>query len=36
LVQHYEQSLGATHFRGKRMFIAPNAALKLIAQYFKT
>lgn len=36
LVNHYEQSLGATHFRGKRMFIAPNAALKLIAQYFKT
>lgn len=36
LVKHYEQSLGATHFRGKRMFIAPSAALKLISQYFKT
>jgi hypothetical protein len=36
LLKHYEQSLGATHFRGLRMFIETNAALKLIAQYFKS
>ena len=36
LIKHYEQSLNATHFRGLRMFIEPNAALRLISQYFKT
>ena len=36
LIKHYEQSLGATHFRGLRMFIEPKAALKLISQYFKS
>jgi hypothetical protein len=36
LIKHYEQSLGATHFRGRRMFIETNAALKLISQYFKS
>ncbi|MCY7422682.1 MAG: hypothetical protein LH478_13170 [Chitinophagaceae bacterium] len=35
LIKHYEQSLYATHFRGLRMFIEINAALKLISQYFK-
>ena len=35
LIKHYEQSLYATHFRGLRMFIETNAALKLISQYFK-
>ena len=34
LIKHYEQSLGATHFRELRMFIETNAALKLISQYF--
>ena len=36
LIKHYEQSLNATHFRGLRMFIETNAALKLISQYFKS
>ena len=36
LIKHYQQSLGATHFRGLRMFIETSAALKLISQYFKS
>lgn len=36
LIEHYEQSLYATHFRGLRMFIETSAALRLISQYFKT
>lgn len=36
LVKHYQEALGATHFRGQRMFIETNAGLKLIAQYFKS
>ena len=36
LVKHYQEALGATHFRGQRMFIETKAALKLIAQYFKS
>jgi hypothetical protein len=36
LIKHYEQSLGATHFRGLRMFIQPDAAIKLISQYFNS
>lgn len=36
LIQHYQESLYATHFRGLRMFIEPNAALKLISHYFKS
>lgn len=36
LIKHYEHSLGATHFRGIRMFIQPNVAIKLISKYFKT
>jgi len=35
LIKHYQESLHATHFRGLRMFIEPNAAIKLISQYFK-
>ncbi|MFN8347781.1 MAG: hypothetical protein U0X91_22440 [Spirosomataceae bacterium] len=35
LIKHYEQSLHATHFRGLRMFIETNAALRLISHYFK-
>lgn len=35
LIKHYEQSLGATHFRGLTMFIDSKSAIKLIQQYFK-
>lgn len=35
LIQHYQESLNATHFRGLRMFIDTNAALRLISKYFK-
>ena len=35
LIKHYQESLFATHFRGLRMFIEPEAASKLIARYFK-
>jgi len=36
LIKHYQQTLGATHFRGQRMFIETTAAIKLISQYFKS
>ncbi len=36
LIRHYEHSLGATHFRGLRMYIQTSAAIKLISQYFKS
>ena len=36
LIKHYEETLHATHFRGHRMFIETNAALRLISQYFKS
>ena len=36
LIKHYQESLYATHFRGLRMFIESNAALRLISQYFKS
>jgi hypothetical protein len=36
LIKHYQESLFATHFRGLRMFIETNAALRLISQYFKS
>jgi hypothetical protein len=36
LIKHYQESLGATYFRGQRMFIETNAALKLISHYFKS
>lgn len=35
LIKHYQESLGATHFRGQRMFIETRSAIKLITQYFK-
>ncbi len=35
LVEHYEKSLGATHFGGRVMIIETLAALKLINKYFK-
>lgn len=34
LIKHYEQTLGATHFRGQRMFIETRAAAQLVANYF--
>jgi hypothetical protein len=36
LIKHYQETLRATHFRGLRMFIETNAALRLISQYFKS
>lgn len=36
LIKHYQESLYATHFRGLRMYIETNAALRLISQYFKS
>lgn len=36
LIKHYQESLYATHFRGLRMFIETEAALRLISQYFKS
>lgn len=36
LIKHYQETLHATHFRGRRMFIETTAALRLISQYFKT
>jgi hypothetical protein len=36
LIKHYEQTLFATHFRNRRMFIETSAALRLISQYFKS
>ena len=35
LIKHYKESLYATHFRGLRMFIETNAAMRLISQYFE-
>jgi len=36
LIKHYQESLHATHFRGRRMFIETSAALRLISLYFKS
>ncbi|MBS1514011.1 MAG: hypothetical protein JSS63_03200 [Bacteroidetes bacterium] len=35
LIKHYKKILGATHFRGQRMFIETNAAKHLVSLYFK-
>ena len=35
LIKHYEQSLGAKHFKGLSMFIESQTAINLIRQYFK-
>jgi len=35
LIGHYQDSLGATHFRGIRMYIDTSAAKKLVDKYFK-
>jgi hypothetical protein len=34
LIKHYEQTLGATRFRGQRMFIETRAAAQLVNKYF--
>lgn len=36
LIEHYENTLGAIHVGGHKMIIFPDAALKLIRQYFQT
>jgi hypothetical protein len=35
LIAHYEKTLGAVHVGNHRMVMYPNAAIKLINQYFK-
>ncbi|HET6252588.1 MAG TPA: hypothetical protein VFE32_00875 [Puia sp.] len=35
LIRHYEETLGAIHVGNHRMVIYPNAAAKLVTQYFK-
>jgi len=35
LIKHYEEKLGATLFRGQRMFIETVSAVELINKYFK-
>ncbi len=35
LIEHYQKTLGATAFRGQRMFIETSAALALVDRYFK-
>ena len=35
LIEHYQQTLRATHFRGTRMFLDDTAATILVNQYFK-
>lgn len=35
LVEHYEKTLGATHFGGRVMIIETKSAIKLIDKYFK-
>ena len=36
LIEHYRQTLGATHLIRQRMFVDPIAADKLIIKYFKS
>jgi hypothetical protein len=36
LIKHYEETLGAYHFRNQRMVIDTNAARFLVTKYFKT
>ncbi|WP_210510956.1 hypothetical protein [Natronogracilivirga saccharolytica] len=35
LSEHYKEKLGASHFRGQRMFIETVNAVMLITKYFK-
>lgn len=36
LITHYEESLGAYHFKGQRMIIETESAKILVKKYFKT
>ena len=36
LVKHYEETLGANHFKNQRMIITTAAAKNLVMKYFKT
>ena len=36
IIEHYKKTLGATHFKGLKMFIETDAARKLVNRYFKT
>jgi len=36
LIQHYEETLGAYHFRNQRLIIDSEAARFLVTKYFKT
>ena len=36
LIKHYEESLGAFHFKNQRMIIETEASKKLVKKYFKT
>jgi len=35
LIEHYKKKLGATHFKGQRMYIETVNALKLVKKYFQ-
>lgn len=35
LIEYYKKKLGATHFKGQRMFIETVNALKLVQKYFQ-
>ncbi|WP_394775691.1 hypothetical protein [Flavobacterium sp.] len=36
LIKHYEESLGAFHFKNQRMIIETEASKKLVKRYFKS
>lgn len=36
LIKHYEENLGAYHFKGQSMIIETEAATKLVRKYFKS
>jgi len=36
LIKHYEESLGAFHFKNQRMIIETEASKKLVQKYFKS
>lgn len=36
LIEHYQKTLGATVFRGQRMFVETSAALALVTRYFES
>jgi hypothetical protein len=35
LIEHYKRKLGATHFKGQRMYIETVNALKLVKKYYQ-